>query len=99
MDTKRDTHDSSVRRQNDTRDDRQLPLFEKYQFFTPGLFSGPYREPRLNLTLSPGIFMGIIVSLIIISILGVGIRAVSSLEVSYGAFEKEMGPTQQKKQH
>ena len=43
--------------------------------------------------------MGIIASLIILSILGVGISAISSLEVSYGAFEKEMGPAQQKKQH
>lgn len=54
------------------------PLFEKYQFFNPGLFAG------------------ILVSMIILSILSVGIRAISSLEVSYGAFEKEMGPEKQK---
>ncbi|TQS36272.1 hypothetical protein Golomagni_03280 [Golovinomyces magnicellulatus] len=54
------------------------PLFEKYQFFNPGLFAG------------------IMVSMIILSILSVGIRAISSLEVSYGAFEKEMGPEKQK---
>ncbi|RKF74322.1 putative atp-synthase s1 [Golovinomyces cichoracearum] len=54
------------------------PLFEKYQFFNPGLFAG------------------IMISVILISILSVGIRAISSLEVSYSAFEKEMGPEKQK---
>lgn len=42
--------------------------------------------------------MGIIVTLVLISILGVGIRALASLEVSYGAFEKDMGPAGQKRQ-
>ncbi|KAG6003874.1 hypothetical protein E4U21_001622 [Claviceps maximensis] len=56
------------------------PLFEKYQFFTPG------------------IFMGIIVALVLLSILGAGIRGLASLEVSYGSFDKEMGPAAQKKQ-
>jgi hypothetical protein len=42
--------------------------------------------------------MGIIAALVIFSILGVGVKALSSLQVSYGAFEKEMGPAQQKKQ-
>jgi hypothetical protein len=42
--------------------------------------------------------MGIIVALILLAILGVGLRALSSLEVSYGAFEKDMGPAAQKKQ-
>ncbi|EQK98391.1 ER protein BIG1 [Ophiocordyceps sinensis CO18] len=67
------------RKDNNTRWE-SLPLFEKYQFFTPG------------------IFMGLIVALILLSILGVGLRALSSLEVSYGAFEKEMGPAAHKKQ-
>ncbi|KAK2071731.1 hypothetical protein P8C59_006135 [Phyllachora maydis] len=58
-----------------------LPLFVKYQFFTPG------------------IFMSLIVLIILLSILGVGLRALSSLEVSYGAFDKEMGPAAQKKQN
>ncbi|KAL2163074.1 hypothetical protein VTH06DRAFT_6910 [Thermothelomyces fergusii] len=57
-----------------------LPLFEKYQFFTPG------------------IFMSFIVLAVLLSILGVGIKALASLEVSYGAFDKEMGPAAQKKQ-
>lgn len=41
--------------------------------------------------------MGIIVALVLFSILGVGIKALASLEVSYGAFEKENGPAAQKK--
>ncbi len=45
-----------------------------------------------------GLFMGIIVTVILLSILSVGISAVSSLEVSYGAFDKEMGPAAHKKQ-
>lgn len=45
-----------------------------------------------------GIFMGIIVTIILLSILGAGINGLASLEVSYGAFEKDMGPAAQKKQ-
>ncbi|KAL6819328.1 BIG/ATPase V1 complex, subunit S1 [Trichoderma sp. SZMC 28015] len=63
---------------NNTEWDK-LPLFEKYQFFTPG------------------IFMALITAVILLAILSVGIRALGSLEVSYGAFEKDMGPAAQKK--
>jgi len=56
------------------------PLFEKYQF------------------LSPGLFMGLLAGIILISILGVAVTALSSMEVSYGAFDKENGPAAQKKQ-
>lgn len=42
--------------------------------------------------------MGLITAIVLFSILGVGISALSSLEVSYGAFEKDMGPSAQKKQ-
>jgi hypothetical protein len=42
--------------------------------------------------------MGLTASLPLLLILYVGIRAVSSLEVSYFAFSKEMGPAGQKKQ-
>lgn len=42
--------------------------------------------------------MGLVVAIALLSILSVGIRALASLEVSYGAFEKEMGPAAQKKQ-
>jgi len=80
MGQKRDVRDGATRRQSNQTDWDRLPLFQKYQFFTPG------------------IFMGIIVALILIAILGVGLRALSSLEVSYGAFEKDMGPAAQKKQ-
>merc|ERR1712093_385277 len=55
------------------------PLFEKYNF------------------LSPGLFMGLLVTLLLLAILSVGIGAISSLEVSYGAFDKEMGPAAQQK--
>ncbi|QUC18944.1 uncharacterized protein UV8b_03185 [Ustilaginoidea virens] len=79
LDMKRGVDDAPVPRANDTQRDTR-PLFEKYQFFTPG------------------IFMGIIVALVLLSILGAGIRGLASLEVSYGAFDKEMGPAAQKKQ-
>lgn len=52
----------------------------------------------LVLTETIGIFMGLIAATVLFSILGVGIRALGSLEVPYGAFEKEMGPAAQKKQ-
>ncbi|KFZ07672.1 hypothetical protein V501_06232 [Pseudogymnoascus sp. VKM F-4519 (FW-2642)] len=65
-------------RRADSKVDRR-PLFEKYQFFTPG------------------IFMGLMVTLLLVAILSVGIRGIAGLEVSYAAFEKEMGPAAQKK--
>ncbi|TDZ74231.1 hypothetical protein CTRI78_v001071 [Colletotrichum trifolii] len=57
----------------------KLPLFEKYVFF------------------SPGIFHALVAVIVLLSILGVGVRALASLEIPYGAFEKEMGPAAQKK--
>lgn len=42
--------------------------------------------------------MSLITLILLLSILGVGLRALSSLEVSYGAFDKDMGPAAQKKQ-
>lgn len=42
--------------------------------------------------------MGLVALLILFSILGVGISALGSLQVPYGAFDKEMGPAAQKKQ-
>ncbi|KAI0873610.1 ER protein BIG1 [Hypoxylon argillaceum] len=47
---------------------------------------------------TPGIFMALIAVIILMSILYAGISALASLEVSYGAFDKEMGPAAQKKQ-
>jgi len=77
IDLKRDFR---IRADNSTDKLDTRPLFEKYQYFTPG------------------IFMGLLVGLLLLSILYVGLNAVSSLQVSYGAFEKEMGPAAQKKQ-
>ncbi|OTB05806.1 hypothetical protein M426DRAFT_319488 [Hypoxylon sp. CI-4A] len=61
-------------------DTSNLPLFEKYQYFTPGIFTG------------------LIALVVLMSILYVGILGVASLEVPYGAFDKENGPSAQKKQ-
>ncbi|KAL6250441.1 hypothetical protein RBB50_002743 [Rhinocladiella similis] len=55
------------------------PLFDKYQFFTPG------------------IFMGLLVSFLLLSILYVGVSALASLQVTYAAFDKEMGQLAAKK--
>jgi len=77
-----------------------LPLFEKYQFFTPGMFSDVLSPPEKQNTdrNDIGIFMGLFSAVILLPILYVGISAISGLEVSYGAFDKEMGPAAQKKQ-
>ncbi|KAK4164922.1 BIG/ATPase V1 complex, subunit S1 [Cladorrhinum sp. PSN259] len=81
MDLKRRSDEFEVlERRKGNSTGNNLPLFQKYQFFTPG------------------IFMSLIVIIIILSILTVGLKALASLEVSYGAFDKEMGPSAQKKQ-
>jgi hypothetical protein len=67
---------SHVQRSNAT----EGGLFERYQYFTPGIF--------MAFTAIVPLFL----------ILLVGIRALTSLEVSYFAFSKEMGPNAQKKQ-
>lgn len=41
--------------------------------------------------------MAFVGALIMFSMLYVGLSAVASLQVSYGAFDKEMGPAAQKK--
>ena len=41
--------------------------------------------------------MGFFVTILLLSILLVAVRGVASLEVSYAAFDKEMGPAAQKK--
>ncbi|KXL51402.1 hypothetical protein M433DRAFT_170531 [Acidomyces richmondensis BFW] len=80
---KKSAHTNIVRRQSSSKtvDNAQLnlPLFETYQFFTPG------------------IFMGLIVSLLLFVILYVGVSAIAGLDVSYMAFSKEMGPQAQNK--
>lgn len=45
-----------------------------------------------------GIFMGGVAVFVLFLIGSVGIRGLSSIEVSYGAFTKEMGAQAQKKQ-
>ncbi len=42
--------------------------------------------------------MGLLVGLILLSILYIAISGVASLQVSYAAFDKETGPSGQKKQ-
>lgn len=70
--------DSDDDKSNTTNPQSNLPLFEKYQFLTPGLF------------------MTLTVSLLLLIILYVGMTALSGLQVSYAAFSKEMGPQAQK---
>ncbi|GAB1314414.1 hypothetical protein MFIFM68171_04624 [Madurella fahalii] len=80
MDLKRWSDESEMLFKRKLNSTNNLPLFEKYQFFTPG------------------VFMSLVVLVVLLSILAVGLKALSSLEVSYGAFDKEMGPAAQKKQ-
>ncbi|KAH9818537.1 BIG1-domain-containing protein [Teratosphaeria destructans] len=47
--------------------------------------------------LSPAIFMGLVVTLILLLILWVGVSAIAGLEVSYAAFSKDTGPAAQNK--
>ena len=97
MDLRRQADDGvkfSSRRTNSTS---KAPLFEKYQFFTPGKCN-VLKYCHRCLTCSSGIFTGIIALIILLSILTVGLKALASLEVSYGAFDKENGPAAQRKQ-
>ena len=77
------------------------PLFERYQYLTPGTscpsLSMHFSE-LANTCFPLGLFMGLLVSFLLVSILYVGINGVASLQVSYAAFDKEMGPAAQKKQ-
>ncbi|PVH97171.1 BIG1-domain-containing protein [Periconia macrospinosa] len=75
MELKRDL--SSHKRASSSK--KEGALFERYQYF------------------SPGIFMAIIAIVPLFSIIFVGLRALTSLEVSYFAFSKEMGPAAQRK--
>lgn len=84
MELKRDFSPSgdNSKRASDDGEDTQVtlpdgPLFERYQF------------------LSPGIFMGLIVVLIFVTVVSVGINGVGSLLVSYQAFDRDTGPAAQ----
>ena len=73
-------------------------LFERYQYFGPGKLESLNHSGVLLLTPPQGIFIGLVVSFILLSILYVGISGIAGLQVSYAAFDKEMGPAAQKKQ-
>ena len=103
QDLKRDL--SAQRRQANGTDNphSNLPLFEKYMFLTPGksytTMNSCFRDmlEAWELTCISGLFMGLFVSLLLISILWVGVSAIAGLQVSYMAFNKEMGPQAQNK--
>ncbi|KAL9616468.1 MAG: hypothetical protein Q9160_008663 [Pyrenula sp. 1 TL-2023] len=73
------------------------PLFEKYQFFSPGIASKITARCKRRTNRFLGLFMGFTIGLILLSILYVGISGLASLSVSYAAFDKETGPAAQKK--
>lgn len=100
MDLKRNVQGQPQRRVDNETEWKKLPLFEKYQFFTPGkqATTEAFASTTVQMLTYTGIFMGLLAVLLIGSILTVGIKALASLEVSYGAFEKDMGPAAQKKQ-
>ena len=77
------------------------PLFEKYQFLTPGSSIHPSIVPSLvnhiirlllKLCHQPGLFTALAVSVLLLGILYVAISGLAGLEVSYAAFDKENGP-------
>jgi hypothetical protein len=72
------------------------PLFEKYQFLSPG--KQPCWPVLRNMLINcQGLFMGLSVSFLLLSILYVAVSGVASLQVTYAAFDKENGPAAQKK--
>ena len=74
-----------------------LPLFEKYQFLSPGKsFHQHSVKPSTN-SIYSGIFMGLTISLLLFVMLWIAVSAIAGLEVSYMAFSKEMGPAAQNK--
>lgn len=91
---------SAPRADNNTEWEK-LGLFDKYQFFTPGRCPHVAMNllARQNELTRAGIFHALVISILLLSILGVGLRALGSLEVSYGALDKENGPAAHKKQN
>ena len=86
------------------------PLFERYQYFSPGMSSLPsfvigsgcgvvgsdkWTEADER---AIGIFMGLLIMLPLFLILYVGVSGMGSLQVTYAAFDREMGPAAHKKQ-
>ncbi|KAL9578696.1 MAG: hypothetical protein Q9212_005552 [Teloschistes hypoglaucus] len=86
MELKRDMDGHRMgKRENITLPD--APLFERYQYFTPvQMITGVL-----------GIFMGLLVAIPLFLIGYVGVAGVASLQVSYAAFDREMGPAAHKK--
>ena len=90
------------RRQANGIDNSQsnLPLFERYQYLTPGKLTSSLRSKHTTATVADvrriGLFMGLTVSLLLFIIGYVAVSAIAGLEVSYMAFSKEMGPQAQK---
>lgn len=67
------------------------PLFEKYTFFSPGKSSVSLGLAVANADRTVGLFMGAAIALLLTGIAYVGISALLSLQVTYGAFDKEQG--------
>lgn len=98
MDLKRavDSRPQTVRAASEHQQD--LPLFERYQFLSPGKsIAVPFSARAFFLIIPSAIFMGLVVTLLLLGILYVGVSAIAGLEVSYMAFSKEMGPAAQNK--
>jgi hypothetical protein len=74
-----------------------LPLFEKYQFLSPGKSSHQHPVKLFTNLTCTGIFMGLTISLLLFVMLWIAVSAIAGLEVSYMAFSKEMGPAAQNK--
>lgn len=71
------------------------PLFARYQFLSPGKQSK--NQFSTILIHCKGLFMGLLVSLLLLSILYVAISGLASLQVTYAAFDKENNPAAQTK--
>ena len=91
IDLKRDL-EHHARQSDDANPQDGLPLFEKYQFLSPRKSHHTQEQIDWRLICFTAIFMGLTVSIVLLLILSVGLRAISGLEVSYMAFSKEMGP-------
>ena len=98
QDLRRDIKYEPLKSSSDSTMQDGLPLFEKYQFFSPGKFLPVYFTVADTANENClGLFMGLTVSLLLVVILWVGVSAIAGLEVSYMAFSKEMGPAAQNK--
>ena len=73
------------------------PLFERYQFLSPGRSESAPSAPKQNTDPRAGLFMGILTAVLLLSILYVAISGVASLQITYAAFDKETGPGKQSK--